>query len=142
MDQNVCKTPGQKRSIEDTVPSPNESNKDESSGSDHVRAPNPLRRRNSLTDIPSLTNQQDLTISHQGKTFNLNQIVQPAVCTQPVLDYIAVAIKSTLAEALKPVSDQLQTRRQEIQTLKTDILSKANAQYVVIENTRIRKQYT
>ena len=82
MAQNVCKTAGQKRSIEDTVPPPNESNKGESSGSDHVRAPNPLRRRNSLTGIPSLMNQQNVTTFHKGKTFNLNQT---AVCTQPVL---------------------------------------------------------
>jgi len=44
------------------------------------------------------------------------QIVQTAVCTQPVLDCITFAIKSTSAEAMTPVRGQLEGQRREVKT--------------------------
>lgn len=101
-DQSYSQTPAnsRKRAAEDTV-----SPSDGSQG-DHVNSPHPLRRKPSISDLPTSLNNES-TVQVQGKTYSLGELVKSAVCSREVLESISDAITPSLTKVFEVIVQPL-----------------------------------
>ena len=137
--QQAPSTPTQssKRTIDETISPTNTDDKSAVEEGDHVRAPHPIRRRNSLSDIADLeceSSDAPMKLIHQGKTYNMSQLIQNTLSNKSFINsiapLIAAGIESHLAtmmnKLLQPLLDRITEQCHSIDCLRSELSEKTS----------------